>query len=97
MARISYASRALTDLEAISDFLAEQGVDAQLEALDLIDVAIGILARPPSIGRPAEHAMRELVISHGRTGYVALYRHAIDSDAVFILVVRHRRAAGFQA
>jgi plasmid stabilization system protein ParE len=95
MARISYASRALSDLERISDFLADQGLAAQLEALDLIDEAITVLARHPLIGRPAEHDMRELVISQGRTGYVALYSHEVESDAVLILAVRHQREAGF--
>lgn len=95
MARISYAGRALSDLERISDFLSDHGVDVQLEALDLIDEAISILARHPFIGRQAEHDMRELVISQGRTGYVALYSYEVDSDAVLILAVRHQREAGF--
>ncbi|HBI70768.1 MAG TPA: addiction module toxin RelE [Massilia sp.] len=95
MARISYAGRALSDLERISDFLSDHGVDVQLEALDLIDEAISILAKHPFIGRQAEHDMRELVISQGRTGYVALYSYEVDSDAVLILAVRHQREAGF--
>lgn len=95
MARISYASRALSDLERISDFLSENGLEAQLEALDLIDEAITILARHPLIGRQAEHGMRELLISQGRTGYVALYSYETHSDAVLILAVRHQREAGF--
>lgn len=96
MARISYASRALSDLERISDFLADEGVEAQVEALDLIDEAITVLVRHPLIGRPAEHDMRELVISQGKTGYVALYSYEIVSDAVLILAVRHQREAGFR-
>lgn len=95
MARISYSSRALSDLERISDFLSEEGPKAQLEALDLIDEAITILARHPLIGRQAEHEMRELVISQGRTGYVALYSYEIASNAILILAVRHQREAGF--
>lgn len=96
MARIIYSGRAVTDLERISDFLPEQGLDAQLEALDLIDEAITILARHPLIGRQAEHDMRELVISQGRTGYVALYSHEVDSDAILVLAVRHQREVGFR-
>jgi plasmid stabilization system protein ParE len=57
MARISHASRALADLEQSSDFLSDQGPEAQSEALDLIDEAITILARHPLIGRQAEHDM----------------------------------------
>lgn len=94
MARISYSGRALSDLERISDFLSDEGVEAQLEALDLIDEAISILARHPLIGRQAEHDMRELVISQGRTGYVALYSYEVDSEAVLVLAVRHQREAG---
>jgi plasmid stabilization system protein ParE len=97
MARISYASRALADLERISDFLSDQGPEAQLEALDLIDEAITILARHPLIGHQAEHDMRELLISLGKTGHVALYSYEIDSDAVSILAVRHQREAGFHS
>lgn len=96
MARISYASRALADLERISDFLSDRGEDAQLAVLDLIDEAITLLARHPLIGRQAEHDMRELVISQGDTGYVALYSYEIEYDAVLILAVRHQREAGFQ-
>lgn len=95
MARISYASRAVSELERISDFLSDKGLETQLEALDLIDEAITILSRHPLIGRKAEHAMRELLISQGRTGYVALYSYEIHSDAVLILAVRHQREAGF--
>lgn len=97
MARISYGSRALSDLERISDFLSDQGLETQLQALDLIDEAITILARHPMIGRKAEHGMRELLISQGKTGYVALYSHEIDSDVVLILAVRHQREAGFHS
>jgi addiction module RelE/StbE family toxin len=95
MARVSYAGRALSDLERISDFLSDEGHATQLEALDLIDEAINILVRHPLIGRQAEHDMRELVISQGRTGYVALYSYEAEDDAVLILAVRHQREAGF--
>ncbi|GAB3432731.1 type II toxin-antitoxin system RelE/ParE family toxin [Massilia solisilvae] len=95
MAEISYSSQALADLEHISDFLAGQGVSAQLEALDLIDDAVGVLARHPLIGRPAESGLRELVISQGKTGYVALYSYEANDDAILILAIRHQREAGF--
>lgn len=95
MARISYSGRALGDLERISDSLADDGEEAQLHVLDLIDEAITILARHPLIGRPAEHDMRELVISQGATGYVALYGYEVELDVVLILALRHQREAGF--
>jgi addiction module RelE/StbE family toxin len=96
MAGISYSSQALADLERISDFLSENGSSAQLEALDLIDEAITILARHPFVGRRAESGLRELVISQGKTGYVALYCYEADHDAILVLAIRHPREAGFR-
>ena len=94
MAGISYSSQALADLERISDFLSESGLDA-LETLDLIDEAVTILARHPLIGRQAESGLRELVVSQGKTGYVALYSYEAEYDAILVLALRHQREAGF--
>jgi len=94
VAGISYSGQALGDLERINDFLPQSGADA-LEALDLINEAIDILARHPLIGRQAEAGLRELVISQGRTGYVALYSYEAQYDAVLVLAVRHLREAGY--
>ena len=94
MARISYAGQALADLERISDFLTDGGHDA-LEALDLIDEAVTILTRHPFIGRQVEDGLRELVISQGGTGYVALYSIEAEYDAILVLAIRHQREAGW--
>lgn len=73
MARLSYSGRALADLERLADFLI--GIDPSIaaETMELIEEAVALLSRHPLIGRPAEHPLRELVISRGSTGYVALY------------------------
>lgn len=94
MAKISYSSQALSDLERISDALSERGLNA-LETLDLIDEAVTILERHPLIGRQVESGLRELIISQGRTGYVALYAYEAQYDAILVLAVRHQREAGF--
>jgi plasmid stabilization system protein ParE len=95
MAQVSYSSRALADLERISDFLAPSGTDTQLAALDLIDQAVNFLASHPSAGRPAEAGLRELVIPQGKAGFLALYSYEADHDAVLILALRHQREAGY--
>lgn len=95
MARISYSTRALADLERISDFLAPEGVEAQLEALDLIDEAVAVLVRHPLIGRLAEHDLHELIISQAKTGCIALYSHEAEQDAILIFAIRHQREIGF--
>lgn len=95
MARLAYAEQALNDLERLADFLLASDARAAVETLDLIEEAIVVLKRHPLIGRPVEGDMRELVISRGRTGYVALYSFEITHDAVLVLSIRHQREAGY--
>lgn len=96
MAQLSYSGRALADLERIIDFLQAEGPGLALDTLDLIDEALALLRRHPLIGRPAEAGLRELVISQGRTGYLALYACEERADAVLVLSIRHQRDAGYQ-
>ena len=95
MARLSYSEQALADLERLTDFLIDTDSSAAAETVGLIEEAVALLARHPLIGRPVESAMHELVISRGRTGYVALYSFEPVQDAVLILAIRHQREAGF--
>ncbi|MDK9703847.1 MAG: type II toxin-antitoxin system RelE/ParE family toxin [Sulfuritalea sp.] len=95
MAKLSYSARAFADLERLTDFLIGIDPTAAAETIGLIEEAVALLGRHPLIGRPVEHGLRELVISRGRTGYVALYSFENDSDAVLILAIRHQREAGY--
>lgn len=95
MARLSYSSRALADLERLTDFLIETDPAAALETIGLIEEAVGLLGRHPLIGRPVEFPLRELVISRGRTGHLALYSFEDAQDAVLVLAIRHQREVGF--
>ena len=95
MARLIYSARALDDLERVTDFLVDTDPAAAAVTADLIAEAVTILAHHPLIGRPAEHGLRELVISRGRTGYIALYSFETAQDCVLILAVRHQREAGY--
>lgn len=97
MARLAYAARALADLERLTDFLIESDSKAAAETVGLIEEAVALLRRHPLIGRPVEHDLRELVISRGRTGYVALYSFEEAHDAVLILALRHQHEAGYWA
>ena len=45
---------------------------------------------------PATSPLRELIISHGKTGYIALYEYSSGERLVRILAVRHQREAGYQ-
>ena len=95
MATLIYSTRAFADLDRFIRFAGEQGLDS-LKAVTVISGAIEILEHHPLIGRPVEHELRELIISHGKTGFVALYDYHPDDDLVVILAVRHQREAGYQ-
>lgn len=97
MARLIYSDQALIDLERLVDFLAEQDPAAAMVTIDLIEEALSILRRHPYIGREVDADLRELVISRGRTGYLALYSFEEVHDAVLILAIRHQREAGYDA
>lgn len=53
--------------------------------------ALRALEQHPMIVRPVGAGLRELLISRGRTGYVALYRYDPASDTVLVLAIRHQR------
>ena len=95
MARLSYARRALDDLDRLVDFLFQRDPQAASHTVELITEAVSILENHPLIGRPAEEGLRELVVSRGRSGYLALYSYFEAQDAVVILAVRHQREAGY--
>src|SRR3546814_10132606 len=63
-------------------------------SVDLITEAVQVLENHPLIGRSAEQGPRELVISRGKPGYVALYSFEPEQDTVLVLSVRHQREAG---
>ncbi|MFP5305032.1 MAG: type II toxin-antitoxin system RelE/ParE family toxin [Gammaproteobacteria bacterium] len=97
MAHVIYAERALLDLERLTEFLRESEPLAAEETSGLIVQAIDVLRNHPLIGRPAEAGLRELVISRGESGYLALYRFRESSDAVVVLAIRHQRESGYAA
>lgn len=97
MARLIYSARAFADLDRLTDFLL--GIDpvAAGKTFALIAEAVTILERHPLMGRPVEDQLRELIISRGNTGYVALYSYEAAHDAILILAIRHQRESGFSA
>jgi plasmid stabilization system protein ParE len=95
---IVFAEEALADLERIFDFtFARDGADA-LAHIARIRTAVMILEEHPEIGRPTEpgSSLRELVISHGKSGYVALYEHSAAEELIRVVAIRHQREARYR-
>lgn len=95
MTRWLLAVEAADDLERLTDFLLESEPDAAIETVDLILDALDILVRHPRIGRLSVEGLRELVISRGRSGYVALYSFDEAADVALVLALRHQREEEF--
>jgi plasmid stabilization system protein ParE len=96
VARLDLSAGAEADLNRLHEFLAADDPVAADAVVDLILEGIAILERHPLIGRPVEERLRELVISRGRSGYVALYQYFEAEDVVMIVALRHQREAGYQ-
>jgi plasmid stabilization system protein ParE len=93
---IVFAEEALGDLERILDLNVERDAASALDHIARIRSAVLILDEHPEIGRPIGGGLRQLVISHGRTGYLALYEHAAAAGLIRIVAVRHQREAGYR-
>ncbi len=95
---IVFDAEALDDLERIFEFVAEQNPAAALDHIEKIRGAVSLLDVHPEIGRFAMRgsSLRELIISHGKTGYVALYEYSPAEGLIRVVAVRHQREAGYR-
>lgn len=91
MAQVIFSLQALDHLERFREPDAVAGAKAVLRILGCIEV----LRDHPEIGRPVRLRRRELVISRGKTGYLALYDYDPLRELVRVLCIRHQREAGY--
>ena len=99
---VVFAEAARADLERLHEYLlsrAETVEDLDLadRAVDEIELACKVqLARTPHLFRKAGTSLtrRELVITFGASGYVALYE--ISVATVFVLALRHQLEDDYQ-
>lgn len=97
MTRLVFAPRAMLDMERLAEFLlASDSVAAKQTAAVLVS-GLQVLQLHPLVGRIVERGYRELLISRGRTGYVALYTYDVVKDVALILAIRHQREDDFYA
>jgi plasmid stabilization system protein ParE len=95
VAEIVFSEEAFADLERILEFLLQTSSEHASEAFHDIRIAVDVLGKHPLVGGRIESRIRELVISWGNAGYLALYRFAPALDVVRILRIRHQREAGY--
>lgn len=91
--RVRYTRAARDDLKRLYGFLLEKDITASERAVAAIDQAIDLIRLFPFTCRkasPDNAFLRELLVSFGAAGYVALYEIG-DYHTVTILAVRHQR------
>lgn len=97
MATLAYTRNFQKDLDRLIDFLLANHPEDAVGLTDSILDALGILQDHPEIGRPQRPPLRELVISRGKSGYLALYRYNTVSDQVIVQRIRHQRESGYRS
>jgi plasmid stabilization system protein ParE len=91
--QIRFTKAARDDLKRLYTFLVDEDIHAATNALEAINKAIDLLKTFPFTCRKAKTDnpfLRELVISFGANGYVALFEIE-ENNIVTILAVRHQR------
>jgi plasmid stabilization system protein ParE len=97
MPEVRLTEHARAQIERLRKFYDDKDEQIGVRVVLTILEAFRPLAQFPAIGRPArDHRdLREISIRFGSTGYVALYRHDHQADAVVILSIRHQKEAGY--
>jgi plasmid stabilization system protein ParE len=91
--QVRFTQGARDDLKRLYAFLIEQDSQTANHALEAINKAIELLKTFPFTCRKAQNNnpfLRELIISFGANGYVALFEIE-ENNFVTILAVRHQR------
>lgn len=97
MPRLVITEGAALGLERCRLFLNEKNPKAAIRASQAIKRQFTLLETEPEIGRPFDDLpeLRELMIPFGDSGYVALYRHEMAANAVYVLAFRHQKEVGY--
>ncbi len=95
MAEVVHSARAVAGIESALRPLLDESAAGAAAAAGAIAGAVEHLAEHPLVGRRIEGDLRELVISFGATGYIALYRYLPQHDQVRVLALRHQREIGY--
>lgn len=96
MSRIILSPALRGDFDRVFDFLFERAPESAAARIEAIVGALDILETSPLIGRPVAFGQRELIISTGASGYLALYRYDPAQDTAFVLAVRSQRERNYK-
>ena len=97
--QLAFAPEARDDLNRPYDFLADIDLQRAERAIRVIESALDAMQNHPhtcrkAVGGDMGSLWRELVISFGSTGYVALFE-ITATDGVTVMAVRHQRESDY--
>ena len=96
MAQVVISDDAKENLDRLFEFLVNDNPQWAIEAVFAIHDGLRILNGHPLVGRQVgDSPLRELIISKGRSGYVALYEYDEIADEAVIMAIRHQRESGY--
>ena len=97
--KLRFTVEADEDLERLYDFLLQYDVEVAKRAMETIHASLDTLRQFPFICRKAAGGahgalIRELVITFGASGFVALFE-IDDDETISITAVRHQRESDY--
>lgn len=96
--RLRFTPAASADLDRLFEFLADRDLPAAERAMQAIEKGWAVLEDFPFTCRkatPDNSFLRELHISFGHSGYVALFEIE-NNETVAVLAVRHQREEDYR-
>ncbi len=94
LCRVEYTFDAREDLIRLSMF-HQNNIELANHVLFVITDGVDLLKKHPLVGRQLPNGLRELVISHGNTGYLARYQYDELASLVLVLAIKHQREVDF--
>ncbi|QTD45426.1 type II toxin-antitoxin system RelE/ParE family toxin [Ottowia testudinis] len=83
------------DLVRLEELLWHGGDPEAAPLFAFLMDGLHVLTRQPGIGRPVGGGLRELIISRGRSGYLARYHLDLARHRIWVLRIRHQRESGY--
>lgn len=95
MVEIVFTNGAIEDIYRLTYFLLETYPEVAMDTGEIIVDGLQVLATHPLVGVRNEDGLRRLVISRGRSGYIAIYDYDQLIERVLVVAVKHQRENEF--
>jgi plasmid stabilization system protein ParE len=95
MITLIFSDAAIEDIYRLTEFLFETYPTQALKTGEIIINGLQVLVTHPLVGVKSDGGLRKLVISRGRSGYVAIYDYDKLKERVTVIAIKHQREDEF--